>query len=217
MLLKIINHSRKQARRPSDLRRLLRYLLTPQASLEGPTSRLLGPPFLSKLALSHMPWGAEVNAAAEQLTRQMIRYCRAARVGQPMPDVWYVHAIVSFSPAASPVLKTPVDPHQHVPRWASTAQNSYRIARDVLDFTGWTLNRPTVMVAHADRRHIHVHVVAVIPVWNDEDWGILRMSRRQLNEVAKLCAGAYGIPVASQNTDPHHIRWQHLLEVRPRV
>lgn len=104
-----------------------------------------------------------------------------------------------------------MDTHDYIPRWESAAQNAYRIARDVLAFTGWTPNRPTLMVAHADRRHVHVHVVAVIPVLNDEDWDILRMSRRQLNEVAKLCAGAFGVPVGAAQ----HLKWKHLPDFQP--
>ncbi|RZI60505.1 MAG: hypothetical protein EOP14_00960 [Pseudomonas sp.] len=198
MLLKIINHRRKQPRTPNDLRRLIRYLFSPQRSRHKKNSRLLGPPQLYKLALSNMPWGSEIDEAASQLTRQMDRYCREVCAKRVIPDVWYVHIIVSFSPTATKVLKVPVDSHHNSNQhWASTAQNAYRIVRDALNFFGWTPNRPSVMVAHGDRQHIHVHTVALIPVLNDSDWSILKNSRRQLNEIAKLCADAYGIPYAS--------------------
>ncbi|RZI54541.1 MAG: hypothetical protein EOP12_02340 [Pseudomonas sp.] len=208
MLLKIINHRREQRRRRSDLKRLFQYLFSPQRSKQGKGSRLLGPPQLHKLALSAMPWGSEISEAASQLASQMDRYCRAARAKQPMPDVWYVHIIVSFAPRATKVLKSPVDLHNGAnPKWALTAQNAYRIVRDVLNFFGWTPNRPSVMVAHGDRQHIHVHTVAMIPVLNDCDWDILRMSRRRLNEIAKLCADEYGIPYALRTVRRQHVGW----------
>ncbi|MDT7837482.1 relaxase/mobilization nuclease domain-containing protein [Aquabacterium sp. OR-4] len=215
MLLKIINHRRKQPRRRADLRRLFRYLFSPQHSMSGKDVRLLGPPQLYKLALTAMPWGDEVADAAAQLTLQMDRYCRAAKAGAQIPPVWYVHIVISFAPAAARMLREPQDPHRHVPQWASSAQNAYRLARDALDFFGWTPNRPTVMVAHGDKRHIHVHVVAVIPVLNDDDWNVLKNSRKQLHEVAMLCAGAYGIPLAGRAAHAHHRKWGHLVDVRP--
>ena len=215
MLLKIINHRRAQPRRRADLRRLFRYLFSPQDSLSGSNVRLLGPPQLYKLALTAMPWGTEVADAATQLTLQMDRYCRAAKAGAKIPPVWYVHIVVSFAPAASRVLKNPPEQPRHVPRWASSAQNAYRVSRDALDFFGWTPNRPTVMVAHGDKRHIHVHVVAVIPTIHDDDWNILKNSRRQMNEIAMLCAGAYGIPRTSRAGRKQHEKWAHLLDFRP--
>ncbi|WP_422012755.1 relaxase/mobilization nuclease domain-containing protein [Roseateles sp.] len=217
MLLKIINFRRKQPRRRSDLRRLLRYLFTPHQSVAGAGARLLGAPQLHKLVLSAMPWSAAgIRDAASQLTQQMDRYCRAARPGQPLPDVWYVHIIVSFPPGATGVLRVPVDPHEHITRWRSPAQNAYRITRDVLEFFGWTQNRPSLFVAHGDRRHVHVHVVAVLPVFNDEDWAVLRLSRRQLDEVAKICAEAFSIPLASRAAHKHHQKWEDLLDWRSR-
>lgn len=216
MLLKIVNFSRKQPRRRCDLRRLLRYLFSPHQSMAGAGVRLLGPPELHKLVLTAMPWGTEICDAASQLTQQMDRYCRAARSGQALPAVWYTHIIISFPPAATKALREPVDPHDHIPRWKSPAQNAYRLARDVLDFLGWTENRPTLFVAHGDKRHLHVHVVAVLPVFNDEDWAVLRLSRRQLDEVAKICASAFGIPLASRAAHQHHRKWEQLQDWNPR-
>lgn len=211
MNLLIKHRKRDQPRGSAALRRQIRYLLSPKASKVP--ARLLGPPYLCKLALSHTPWGDEINAAADQLTEQMLRYCRAARAGQSFPKDWFVHALVTFRPGATRVLKKPSDPHDYNPPWESAAQNAYRIARDALDYFGWTPNRPTLMVAHADRRHIHVHVIAAIPVLDDEDWDILKVSRRHLNEIAKICAGAYRVPVGAAQ----HRKWRHLVDFEPAM
>ncbi|MFG6443565.1 hypothetical protein [Roseateles sp. LKC17W] len=86
----------------------------------------------------------------------------------------------------------------------------------MLDFLGWTENRPSLFVAHGDKRHVHVHVVAVLPVFNDEDWAVLHLSRRQLDEVAKICACAFGIPLASRAAHEHHRKWEQLQDWIPR-
>lgn len=212
MLIKIINFRRKEPRLPRDLRRLIRYLLSPKLSAGANGARLLGPPELHHLLLSVRPWGTEISAAAEDITEQFVRYCREATVGQTMPEVWYVHMIFSFAPVASSDLKTPPDPHWHLPRWASQSANAIRIARDALDFLGWIDMQPAIFVVHGDRRHIHVHAVIAIPVFGDKPWNALRLSRRLLNETAKICADAFHLPITARSVEPYYKKWESLLD-----
>jgi len=208
MLIKIMNRRRAKSRKVGDLRRLMRYLFTPKLSAEPMGARLLGPPELHQLLLNDRPWGDEVDDAAFDLADQLWRYCREARIGQSMPIVWYVHVICSFAPAATESLRSPPDPYPTPARWASTAKNAIRVTSDAMDFLGWTLNRPSVFVVHGDREHIHVHVVAAIPTAGDDDWAILRLSRREINKVAKICAEAFNIPVAPRIATSYYGAWE---------
>jgi hypothetical protein len=101
----------------------------------------------------------------------MVHYCRIACAGREMPETWFVHCIVSFAPSATDILQWPIDDSPQK-SWSSQAMNSYRGAKDVLSFFGWNRDRPSVFVAHGDKRHIHVHVLALIPLINGGDWSI---------------------------------------------
>ncbi len=211
MLIKVINFKRQSLRRSSDLRRLFKYLLTPQLGAEPELNRLLGPPQLDHLVLRHTPWGNEVDAAADDLANQFDFYVREAGVcqktcagiqgckgvktcvGRPRPASWYVHIVCSFAPITSPELRNPPDGHQSPPRNASSAANAIRITRDALDHLGWGGTQPAVFVAHGDREHIHVHTVTATPVFGGDVWDIFRFPRSQLYEASMLCSSAFNL------------------------
>ncbi len=193
MYLKVIDFTRSRPLRPADLRRRLRYLFTPDASLSGPDVRLLGPPQLHKLVLLAHPWGDGIHAAAEELTKQMVDYCRVACAGRAMPDTWFVHCVVSFDPDDSEILQWPRDASGKT-SWSSQALNSYRVATDVWSFFGWNRERPSVFVAHGDKAHIHVHLLALIPQIDGGDWGILRRDRSWARgKIAGISAAVFGL------------------------
>ena len=206
MLIKIINFSRKSPRLPRDLRRLIRYLLTPKFSWTSHRTppRLLGAPVLRHLLLNSDPWGVGVDESADDITNQFLRYCRFACEGRSIPDVWYVHIILSFAPAATPTLRYPTDPHISPPKRLSIAQSAVRIAEDALDALGWSKHQPAFLCVHGDRSHIHVHAVVAIPfvvpvewdIQRDIQWDILRLSRVDINELAKACADTFRLPLA---------------------
>ena len=190
MLLKIINHTRKEPRGRADLVRLIRYLFTPKEADE----RLLGAPEMTKLSLVSPPYGKDIRLAADELADQMLAYCRAACEGRPTPDVWYVHIVVAFAPSARAALSNPAN-KTATGRWGPLPVNACSISKDVLASFGWTRSHPTLFVVHGDTQHVHVHVVPVIPqIGIHPDWDILRISRRALNAAAKACAARFGIP-----------------------
>lgn len=206
MLIKIINFRRKDPRKARDLRRLIRYLLTPKASrtkLKTPP-RLLGPPIFSHLVLSSEPWEPNIAAVATDVADQFVLYCRRACAGRKIPDAWYVHIIFSFAAAATADLIDPPDNHVSPRRHKSSASNAVRIAKDALDFMGAPNSQPAIFVVHGDRRHVHVHAVVALPFVGPEDWDLLRISRVQLNEIAKICAGAFQLPLTKRAARAHH-------------
>lgn len=215
MLIKISNRRRLQPRGPADLRRLLRYLFKPKMTWDSPDehrpARHLGPPLLHRLITSDMPWGASADKAADDLTEQMVRYCQAARAGKPEIDPWYVHIIVSFSPKTTPDLAAPPDPHK-VPRKAnSIARNALRLTFDALDFLGWGQTQPGVFVVHGDRQHVHVHAVIVLPVKGGDFWDVMRFSRREINQIARICSDAFELTTTRGDTArKHQKRWAAL-------
>ncbi|MGJ7554650.1 relaxase/mobilization nuclease domain-containing protein [Variovorax sp. RB3P1] len=199
MLIKISNYRRKKPRRPSDLRRLIRYLFEPKPSVNIRDHRLLGPPELHHLLLTARPWGSEIGESADDLTHQFIQYCREASSPGPVPEVWYVHLIFSFSPASTPTLRSPTDCHRSPASGVSHSANAIRVATDALDFLGWSGTQPSLFVVHGDRKHVHVHAVIAIPVYGGTTWDVLRFSRRQLHEIAKLAAEAFDLPTRTRN------------------
>lgn len=213
MLIKIINFRRVQPRLPRDLRRLIRYLLTPKLSANLSGDRLLGPPQLHHLLLSVLPKGTGISKAADDITAQFVRYCRTATIGKEMPAVWYVHIICSFAPVASPDLKTPPDTHRYPPQWKSQSKNALRISQDALDNLGWSDLQPGFFVVHGDRRHIHVHAVIAIPIFNSKPWNILRFSRMFIDEIAKTCANAFSLPISAQELKPYYKNWSNLPDL----
>lgn len=214
MYLKVINFKRSRPLRPADLRRRLRYLFTPDASLSGPDARLLGPPDLHKLVLLAHPWGEGIHAAAEEITKQMVHYCRIACAGRAMPDTWFVHCVVSFAHSASDVLQRPNDAAKQR-SWSSQALNAYRVAKDVWSFFGWNRERPSVFVAHGDKEHIHVHLLALIPQIDGGDWSILRTTRSQRREIARISADAFGMDLAGEEVHVHAQEWEQMLDDQP--
>lgn len=201
MLIKIINFSRKSPRKPRDLRRLIRYLLTPKLSQTSHRTppRLLGPPVLRHLLLNSKPWGVGVDESADDITNQFVRYCRYACEGRAIPIVWYVHIILSFAPSATPTLRSPTDPHTSPPKKLSIAQSAVRIAEDALDALGWSKHQPAFLCVHGDRSHIHVHAVIATPFVVPIEWDILKLSRVHINELAKFCADTFKLPLAKSS------------------
>lgn len=122
MLIKISNFKSKGEKRPRELRRLFKYLSSPQSDTEPTGPRLLGPPELHHLVLTYKPWGEELDLAADDLTNQLDAYTRGAGscqrecagrpgckglkacVGRKRPSTWFVHIIVSFEPIAAHAL-----------------------------------------------------------------------------------------------------------------
>lgn len=59
---------------------------------------------------------------------------------------------------------------------------------------GWSEVQPAVFVAHADKAHIHVHVVTTAPVYGGGLWDVFRFSRKRLVEIAEICSDAFDLP-----------------------
>jgi hypothetical protein len=156
-----------------------------------------------------MPWGDGVRQAANDLADQMFRHCREACAGKPMPHRSYVHIVISFAPAAKRVLAAPIDPHHVPPKAWSMAGNALRVAFDALDYLGWEGEQPAVFVVHGDRRHVHVHAVIALPIKQGRTWDILRFSRKQIDEWAKITSDAFNLPLSSGKTArKHQQRWE---------
>jgi len=231
LLIKVINFKRKSPRRPADLRRLFGYLFTPQMADEPDLNRLLGPPELTHLVLAHRPWGDELAQAADNLANQIDWYTRESGVcqrecaGQPgckgiksclgtkRPPNWYTHIIFSFAPMATPDLLQPPDTHETPLRNLSPSANAIRIAKDALDFMGWSETQPAVFVVHRDRAHIHVHVVTTVPVFGGGVWDVFRSSRQQLFEIAKLCTEAFGLSTETPRIQRYYRTWDRINNV----
>lgn len=186
---------------PRDLRRLIRYLLTPKLSWTSRRTppRLLGAPVLRHLLLNSEPWGVGVDESADDIAKQFLRYCRYACEGRAIPIVWYVHIILSFAPAATPNLRKPTDKHTSPPKKLSMAQSAIRIAEDALDALGLSKHQPAFLCAHGDRSHIHVHAVIATPFVVPIEWDILSLSRMHINEIAKACADTFQLPLAKSS------------------
>lgn len=216
MILKVIQKRRSEPRKRRDLRRLLRYLFNPPASDADGQSRLVAPPKLHKLVLVSRPWGPGIRKAAEELTRQLDDRCRAACVGKPIPDHWFVHLVVAFAPAAKQALQSPPDKTSKY-RWGSLHKNACGIAGDLLNSVGWTADRPSIFVVHGDKSHIHVHVVALVPTRGGSDWTIGKMPRGQQNTAAKRCAEAFNLPVGGEIRPGELLWWRslHATSIRP--
>lgn len=228
MLIKIINFKRKSPRRPADLRRLFVYLFTPQVAAEPDLNRLLGPPELTHLVLTHRPWGEELELAANDLTNQLDSYTREAGVcqrecaGQPgckginsclgtkRPSNWYTHIVFSFAPMSTPDLASPPDAHKTPRRHFSPSANAVRIAKDALDFMGWSETQPALFVVHGDKEHIHVHVVTTVPVFGGGVWDVFRFSRQQLFEIARLCTEAFGLSTETPRLQSYYSKWARI-------
>jgi hypothetical protein len=228
LLIKIINFQRKSPRRPADLRRLFGYLFTPQMAAEPDLNRLLGPPELNHLVLTHRPWGDELDHAADDLANQIDYYTREAGVcqrecaGQPgckglkaclgtkRPAGWYTHIVFSFAPLAAPDLRSPPDAHKTPRRNASPAANAIRISKDALDFMGWSETQPALFVVHGDKAHIHVHVVTTTPVFGGGAWDVFRFSRQQLFEIARICTDAFGLSTGTPMLRGYYRRWTRI-------
>lgn len=209
LLIKIINSSRNSPRRVTDLRRLITYLFTPQLSDDPLGNRLLGPAELDHLVTHHTTCNDELSVMVDDLAMQFDWYTREAGIcqrncsrptecrglkhclGNVRPASWYAHLIFAFSPTSTDHLRSPPDQHRTPPRSASKSANAIRIARDALDLLGWSGTQPALFVVHGDKRHIHVHAVVATTVFDGGTWDAFRFSRRQLFEIAAICAETF--------------------------
>ena len=83
MYVKIVNHEREESpRRRADLRRLFRYLFTPQSIMEADGGRLLGPPELLNVLVCEFPSGPAIERVADDLAEQFHAYTQEALVCQ---------------------------------------------------------------------------------------------------------------------------------------
>ncbi|MGJ7579819.1 hypothetical protein ACSFA3_06520 [Variovorax sp. RHLX14] len=81
----------------------------------------------------------------------------------------------------------------------SHSTNAIRVAKDALDFLGWSDSQPSLFVVHGDRKHVHVHAVIAIPVYGGGTWDVLRFSRQQLHEIAKFATEAFDLPTRTRD------------------
>ena len=83
MYVKIVNHEREESpRRRADLRRLFRYLFTPQLIMKADGGRLLGPPELMNVLVCEFPSGPAIERVADDLAEQFYAYTQEALVCQ---------------------------------------------------------------------------------------------------------------------------------------
>jgi len=193
MLIKVIRFKRKTPRRTTQLRRLLKYLLTPKL-IESTGGRLMGPPQFDHLVVTKTPWGDVLEHFVTDIVEQFDFYAREAGVcqkscakaslgckglgsciGRDKPNDWYVHIIFSFSPEDKSALRSPPDPHNIPAKRASSTSNLIRIAKDALDFLGWDQVQPAVFVAHSDKEHPHVHAVIATALFPDGYWDVFQV------------------------------------------
>jgi hypothetical protein len=210
MIIKLMIRKSTTRKRPKDLRRLLRYLFTPQLSrtpLPSPP-RLLGPPQVHSLIQRHLPWGLSMELAADDLANQMAMHSRHAFRSQIFPAVWYAHIVMSFAPAASELLSNPVDDRPYPPKTRTQAGNALRICYDALDSLGWDPHiRPSVHVVHGDRRHIHVHSVIALASFRGVVWEIHRVGRRVMIDYGEACRQGFQLPKVGKTAALHLRRW----------
>lgn len=215
MLIKVINEQRENPRSRRDLRRLFLYLFEPKSDTDSPDARLLGPPELHHLVTSYRPWGLETYFAANELTLQFEEYCKFATVGRAMPDNWFAHVVFSFAPWSSGNIRSPVDNFKTPFRHLSQSKNAIRIAKDALDFLGWSGERPALFVTHGDRQHIHVHGVFAVVGHNGHDWDINSHSEENdplLFEAGKLCTEAFRLNLSTAKLRKYYKKFGALPE-----
>lgn len=213
MLIKVINEKREHPRCRRDLRRLFLYLFEPKSNEDSEYARLLGPPELHHLVTSFRPWGTETYLAANDLTVQFEEYCKLATIGREMPDDWFAHIIFSFAPWTSGNIRSPADAFNTPPRHMSQGKNAIRIARDALDFLGWSDARPALFVTHGDRLHIHVHGVFPVVGHNGPDWDINEHNEDNdplLFEAAKHCAQAFQLNLSTAKLKAFYKKFGYL-------
>jgi hypothetical protein len=121
--------------------------------------------------MSKAPWGPTAESAADDFSHQMLRYAKAASDGKPFPETWYVHFVLSFHPRDAHNIDNPRDELTSKNSFKSRTNNVMRISLDILKALGISLTQPIFLVPHADRQHLHVHAVIVLPLKDFvEDW-----------------------------------------------
>lgn len=220
MFVKIINFRRIEPRKKTDLTRLLLYLFKvkddPQKATllnnQAVASRLLGPPLLLHLVMTHQAWGDHVEDLAHDLSSQMHRYALAACVNCDLPHTWYTHIVLSFHRLDGVKLEAPQDRLKHRNSYKSRSMNAMRICIDMLKALGCSLTQPMVLVAHADRRHIHVHAVVILPVKDGTQWDVLNFSRNFLYEIALINKKTFELTQPSKRMLARNVKIKKLWE-----
>ena len=213
MLIKVINVARRSPRTRGDLRRLFKYLFEPKALEDSADDRLLGPPELHHLITNFRPWGAESYEAAHELALQMEDYCKLSTVGRELPENWFAHLIFSFAPWTSDNLRSPADDFKSPKRHMSQAKNATRIAKDALDFLGWSDEFPSLFVTHGDRDHVHVHAVFPTVGHDGRSWPITNpdeYDEQVFMETAKICAETFQLSLSTAKLKAYYKRWGSL-------
>lgn len=222
MFLKVINFRRKEPREKVDLTRLLKYLFhikpLPRSGattdVKSEKSRLLGPPLLFHLVMTESARGEHIDDLAFDLSTQMHSYALEACVGRPLPNTWYTHIVMSFHTRDGVKLDAPQDRLKHRNPYLSRSMNAMRICIDLLKTFGCSMTQPALLVAHSDRRHIHVHAVVLLPVKGGSDWDILKHSRSFLYEWALINTKTFELTrpskkVLDRNSDMKRL-WEDL-------
>lgn len=228
MLIKVIRFKRKTPRRTTQLRRLLKYLLTPKL-IESTGGRLMGPPQFDHLVVTKTPWGDVLEHFVTDIVEQFDFYAREAGVcqkscakaslgckglgsciGRDRPNDWYVHIIFSFSPEDKSALRSPPDPHNIPAKRASSTSNLIRIAKDALDFLGWDQVQPAVFVAHSDKEHPHVHAVIATALFPDGYWDVFKFQRSQMLEISNLASDAFNLTKVTLKPRVYQSKWEKI-------
>lgn len=210
MLIKVINEPRQNPRNRRDLRRLIRYLFEPQGLEDSLDDRLLGPPELHHLVTHFCPWGTEILQSADDLTLQIEEYCKFSTIGRTLPDDWFAHIAFSFAPWSSGNLASPPDDFKSPMRFASQGKNAVRVAKDAMDFLGWSAKSPALFVCHGDRAHIHVHAICPTVAPEGNDWRIYNNEEYPeslIFEAAKICADAFRLNLNTAKLKSYYKKW----------
>lgn len=213
MLIKVINEKRQKPRTRRDLRRLLKYLFDPKALDDSADDRLLGPPELHHLITNFLPWGTETYEAANEVALQFEDYYKLATMGCEPSENWFAHIVFSFAPWTSDNLRSPADDFKSPKRHMSQAKNAIRIAKDSLDFLGWSDQCPSLFVTHSDRQHIHVHGVLTTVGHGGRSWPITdpaEYDEALFFEAAKICAEAFQLSLSTAKLKAYYKRWGSL-------
>lgn len=233
MFVKVVNFKRQTPRKKKDLARLIRYLLSPKSDPRfvklddfdiseiafSPNQRLLGPPLAKNLLLSIPPWGKTLALCAQDISQQIFDYALQTSVnhGKALPDNWYAHFILSFHPRDRTRIRRRADiPLNKDLR--SCTQTLFHISLDFLDAMGLDTSQKVFLVAHADRKHWHVHAVIALPdSLQDPKFGMLKIDRHLIFEYAVICTTAFNLSRPRKRVVQKHHELKQLFEDLDRL
>jgi hypothetical protein len=145
IIKKILRRSKNVGWKGLAADRLLKYLLTQNGS-----SRVLGRPIVELLVQGKIRRQGE-EAWRKDIVRALVSYVKRVRRRRPTKD-YFAHFAISFSPEDS--LKLGKDSGA---RFRRIEKN----LRELIQEMGFE-NRPWIAVAHADKEHLHVHLIACL-------------------------------------------------------